>query len=433
MARISVIGLGKLGVPMAAIFASKGHSVIGVDLDIKRVQAIRSRIDPVGETGVGQLLRGSCNGRAKIMLEATQDAIQAVRSTDFTFVVVGTPSIPSGRFSLKYVLESLTAIGHALKDKKSFHIVAITSTVCPGDMVGEITLALENASGKKVGKDFGLCYNPEFIALGTVIQNFLNPDFVLIGESDPVSGRVLSELYEQVCDNKPRIARMNLTNAEVTKLALNTFVTTKISYANMLARICEKLPGADVDVVTQTLGLDSRIGGKYLKGGSAFGGPCFPRDNLALMEVARALNVPADIPAATHAVNCSHSLRLYEIVQSVTKKAGRIGVLGLAYKPETGVVESSAGFDLARALVGGGYEVKVFDPHFNDGVIGAQKHITATNCVLGSDVVVVTIPCKEFLAVEEKSWHNKTVVDCWRLLRGKVPSSARYVGIGLGV
>src|SRR5260370_564053 len=141
----------------------------------------------------------------------------------------------------------------------------------PGSMGGPIKSAVERASGKRCGVDFGLCYNPEFIALGTVIRDFYYPDFLLIGESDTRAGDVLSEIYKRTCKNSPALARMNWINAEITKLSVNTYITTKISYANMLARLCEKLPEADVNVVTDALGLDSRIGAKYLKGAVSYG------------------------------------------------------------------------------------------------------------------------------------------------------------------
>jgi UDPglucose 6-dehydrogenase len=195
-----------------------------------------------------------------------------------------------------------------------------------------------------------MCYNPEFIALGSVIRDFLNPDFVLIGESDERSGQVLEGIYRQVCENDPPIVRMNFINAELTKLAVNTFVTTKISFANMLARICERLPGADVDVVTRALGLDSRIGAKYLKGAVSYGGPCFPRDNLALIATARKVGAPADIAEATDRFNRWQVGWLADLVWAYLPEGGVVGILGLAYKPNTDVVEESVGLLLAGEL-----------------------------------------------------------------------------------
>ena len=182
---------------------------------------------------------------------------------------------------------------------------------------------LEKASGKRMGADFGLCYSPEFIALGSVIRDFLNPDMLLIGESDKRAGDFLQSLYAEVCENKPALARMSFVNAEITKLAVNTYVTTKISYANMLARICEKLSGANVDVITSALGLDTRIGSKYLKGAVSYGGPCFPRDNLALAQLAQQLGVPPDLAQTVDRFNRAQISWLADLVQHQSERHSR--------------------------------------------------------------------------------------------------------------
>ncbi len=174
--------------------------------------------------------------------------------------------------------------------------------------------ALERASGRRVGETLGLCYSPEFIALGNVIRDMLEPDMVLIGESDPRAGDVLERLYRGVCENDPPFRRMSLVNAELTKIAVNTYVTMKISYANALADMCERLPGADVDTVTDALGLDTRIGPKYLRGAIAYGGPCFPRDNKAFAVLARDLGAEPLLAEATDAVNVAQTDRLARIV-----------------------------------------------------------------------------------------------------------------------
>src|SRR4029077_7787926 len=296
--KVSVIGLGKLGSPMAACLAAKGLDVIGIDTDPRKVEAINQGRPPVHEPGLREML-----AQAKGRLSAGTAMEDGVLSAEATFVVVATPSEPEGGFSLRYVEPVCAAIGRALAKRSGYHLVCLTSTVMPGVTGGPVRDILEENSGKRCGVDFGLCYSPEFIALGSVIRDFLNPDFLLIGESDPRSGALLESFYRVVCENNPAVARMNFINAEVTKLAVNTYITTKISFANMIARICEQLPKADVDVVTGALGLDQRIGGKYLKGAISYGGPCFPRDNLALGALAEQLGAPADLAQATHKFN----------------------------------------------------------------------------------------------------------------------------------
>jgi UDPglucose 6-dehydrogenase len=301
---------------------------------------------------------------------------------------------------------------------------------------------LEKESGKRCGKDFGLCYSPEFIALGSVIRDFLNPDFVLIGESDPRSGDILESLYQQVCENSPSAARMNFVNAEIAKLAVNTYVTTKISFANMLARICEKLPDANVDAVTAALGLDTRIGRKYLKGAISYGGPCFPRDNLALAALARRVGASAEVAQATDQFNRSQVKWLADVVASCAPEGGAVGVLGLTYKPNTDVVEGSFGMLLAQELADRGVTVIAYDPAGGANsarALGNNVRLasSAEECIAQSDVVVLATPWPEFDEIPQEQWARqgsvRTIIDCWRTLR-QLHSAAgiRYFELGTG-
>ncbi|MDX1611057.1 MAG: nucleotide sugar dehydrogenase, partial [Candidatus Thermoplasmatota archaeon] len=275
--RLSVIGLGKLGSCMAAVFAAQGYEVVGLDVDPDTVEAVAQGRAPVPEPQLQDTI-----DRAEGRLTATLDYEEAVQGTDASFIIVPTPSKDDGSFALDYVLDAGRSIGKALAKKEGYHLVVLTSTVLPGSTQHGLQEVIEEASGKECGEDFGLCYSPEFIALGSVIQDMLEPDMVLIGESDSHAGDLLARIYQRTCTNDPPIQRMNFVNAELAKIALNTFVTTKITFANILAETCENLPGADVDDVTRALGKDTRIGPTYIKGSVGYGGPCFPRDNVAL-------------------------------------------------------------------------------------------------------------------------------------------------------
>jgi UDPglucose 6-dehydrogenase len=261
---VSVVGLGKLGVCLAACAASKGVRVIGVDLNPRTIALVNNGKPPVIEPGLAEMIEAN-----RERLKATRDMSVAVAESSISFIVVPTPSEPSGAFSLRYVMRAIEEIGRSLRNKNDYHLVVVVSTVLPGSTEFGILPILERSSGKSCGKDFGLCYGPEFIALGDVLRGMLRPDFVLIGEWDTRAGMILQSWYERFCENSPPICRMNLVNAELTKIAVNTYVTTKISFSNMLSTICERLPGADVDTVTNALGLDSRIGRRYLTGGLA--------------------------------------------------------------------------------------------------------------------------------------------------------------------
>src|SRR3981189_3515228 len=218
-------------------------------------------------------------------------------------------------------------------------------------------MPLGAASGRTVGRELGVWYVSEFIALGSVVRDMRQPDSILIGESDAKAGDMLQTIYLQMCENKPPVQRMNFINAELTKISVNTYVTTKISYANMLADICDRLPGADVDAVTKALGADTRIGPKYLKGALGYGGPCFPRDNVAFAALARQIGAAADVAEATDRINNYQVDRLTGLVAKFAKAGMRIAILGLSYKPQTPAVEESHSVKLAANLADAGHTV----------------------------------------------------------------------------
>jgi UDPglucose 6-dehydrogenase len=234
----SIIGLGKLGASMAAAIASRGFHVIGVDVSERTVEALNSGRGPVQETGLDELV-----DRNRERLRGTTSHRDAVLNSDISFVIVPTPSDNRGAFSLQYATFAFRELGKALREKRDYHLIVLTSTVLPGATRFGLLPVLERESGKKCGPDFGLCYSPEFIALGSVIRDFLSPDFNLIGEFDERSGAFLEACYAQVMLNNAPARRMSIENAELTKIAVNTYVTTKVTFANMLADICEHLPG----------------------------------------------------------------------------------------------------------------------------------------------------------------------------------------------
>ena len=434
--KISVIGLGKLGAPLAAVLASKGFSVVGTDLHRPYVDSINAGEAPVDEPRLQELIEAN-----RDRLRATMDAAAAVAETDVTFIIVPTPSDESGRFRNSYILTAIEAVGAGLRQKNSYHVVVVTSTVMPGSTGGEIRAALEVASGRSLGEQLGLCYNPEFIALGSVVRDMLSPDVILIGESDAKAGDVLERIYQQSCDNKPAVHRMNFVNAELTKISVNTFVTTKISYANMLADICDRIAGADVDVVTAAVGADSRIGAKYLRGAIGYGGPCFPRDNVAFASLARTIGARAELAEATDLVNRHQVERVVGAILARTTHPGPIGILGLSYKPDTAVVEQSQGVALAGRLIAEGHEVIAYDPKALDNAQAALAGsmiaaASAEECVRRASIVVVMTPWPEFRSIPLSAFtrpQRLTVIDCWRLFaREEVGTVAEVVYLGQG-
>jgi UDPglucose 6-dehydrogenase len=434
---ISVIGLGKLGASMAAAFASKGFDVVGVDVNHVSVDLVNEGKAPVQETDLGETI---WDNRSRI--KATLSHEEAVLASDISFVIVPTPSDENGSFSLQYAKWAFKKIGKALRKKTTYHNVVLTSTVLPGSTRQALVPILEKESGKKAGKDFGVCYSPEFIALGSIIRNFLNPDFTLIGEIDQRAGEHLESIYRRVMSNGAPAARMSLENAELTKISVNTFVTTKITFANMLADMCEKLPGGDIDVVTNALGLDERIGRKYLTGAIGYGGPCFPRDNVALSYIARELGVQASLAETTDSMNRTIAEKIARRVMPLLEPEATVAVLGLSYKPYSHVTEESQGVSLARYLSKAGFRVVAFDPMSKEMALeDLRRDIlvldSIAECISQAQAVLITTPDPAFIGLEagdfKNGWAEVLVFDFWRILNDKLAKAPhiRYIGIGL--
>lgn len=438
MENISVVGLGKLGLCIAACFADKGFKVIGVDIDKEKIEKINKGMSPIEETGLDKLIK-----KIKGNLKTTHDYEQAVLNSNITFIVVATPSLADGGFSNEYLEKVFHKIGVILKKKREYHLVVITSTVMPQTTDKIAKYLLENISRKKCGRDFGLAYNPEFIALGSVIHDFLNPDFILIGEANKKDGDILEGLYRKTCENHPCFARMSPLNAEIAKISLNCYITTKITFANCLAAICEKVKGADANIITKALGLDSRIGSKYIKPGLGYGGPCFPRDNVAFSAFARSLEVRSKLAEMVDEVNRDQVLRVVNRINEIfknldrNKNKGKIGILGLSYKANTPVIEDSQALNIVQLLVNEGYCVSVYDPQAQEnarGVLGNTVRYAKNkeDCLSDVDLGVIAVPWQEFEKLNfNKLNKNIILLDCWRLLRNLKGMNIKYLGAGL--
>lgn len=420
---------------MAAGFASRGFQVIGVDINPHAVACFNEGRAPVHETGLEDLISAH---REKI--RASLDPEEAVANSEISFVIVPTPSDARGAFTLQYARHAFKGLGQALRKKNSYHVVVMTSTVLPGATRYGLLPILEKESGKKCGPDFGLCYNPEFIALGSVIRDFLNPDFYLLGQYDERSGDALESVHQRVSLNQAPVKRMSLENAELAKISVNSFVTMKISFANMLAGFCQKIPGGDVDVVSDALGLDQRIGRKYLTGGFGFGGPCFPRDNVALDFMGKSLGVDTRLLRANDEYNRHLAISYLENFRSHIPPNSTVAVLGLAYKPDSHVVEESPGIYLCRALADAGYRVIGHDPLAADGARQALgEHALVTDsleqALKNADVVLICTPDKLYRQLELRNLSSKNkkivVIDFWRILP-KLESAALVHYIPLG-
>lgn len=431
---MSVVGLGKLGSCLAACLASKGYQTLGIDNQRGVVDLVASHRAPVEEPGLQELL-----SKSKKTLTATSDLGRAIDETDITFIIVPTPSQKDGSFTDKYVRDVLGPLAKRLGDsKKAYHLFAITSTVSPGTIDGRLIPLIEKHSGRKVNDGFGMAYNPEFIALGSVIDDFKSPDMVLIGESDSRVGDMIEHIYGVICENDPHIARMSLISAEITKIALNSYVTMKISFANTLAGICEVIDGAQIDLITQAIGADKRISPHYIKGGMSFGGPCFPRDSRAFSSFAKEYGKSSHLSKATDIVNKERIAQIIKMIRMRMGKVKKLTVLGLSYKPGTPVVEESPSIAIIEGLLkkDPALSIRVYDRLATDNAkaeLGDKVRYSHTleGSLKGANAIVVATADKEFRKLGEILPKKPLILfDCWRMLREKVPDNVEYVSLG---
>jgi UDPglucose 6-dehydrogenase len=353
---VSVCGLGKLGACMAATFAARGFAVVGVDIDPEKIRKVNAGEAPVDEPLLAETIK---EGRERF--RATDDPSETV-ATDASFFIPPSPSLPDGSFATEYLLKAMQPVAKAIRAAgKKGHIFVCSSTTTPGAVDSVLIPMLEKETGWKCGSEFSVCYNPEFIALGNVINGLLEPDLVLIGESDPASGAALEELYRTYTRNKCRIVRMSIISAELTKISVNSYITMKISFTNQLRMIAVQFPKANINTILDAIGTDTRIGKKYLRAGLSFGGPCFPRDNRLLAYTARKAGVEAPLAEASDKVNEQTKSSLLKTVTSLVPTGATVLVLGISYKPDTYITEESAGLHLAQNLKRQGYRVIVHD------------------------------------------------------------------------
>jgi UDPglucose 6-dehydrogenase len=310
---VSVVGMGKLGLCLAAVFAKKGLRTIAVDIERKVVEAVNRGRSPIIEPGLDEIIAEV----AGTTLRATLDHREAIEGSDVTFVLVSTPSNPDGSFSNRYVESALRSLAAAFgQSTKGYHLFVISSTVVPGSTEGSFIPLIEEVSGRKLHRDFDVCYDPDFVALGDVINGFLKPDLVVIGESTARGGELVEAIHRRVCESTPYIGRMSLVSAEIAKVSLNSYITVKITFANMLATICQRIPGADIDAITRAIGADPRISPLYLRGGPAYGGTCFPRDTKAFITFAGQHRHDAGMIRAVERINEAQHTELASLVMT---------------------------------------------------------------------------------------------------------------------
>lgn len=437
--KISLVGLGKLGLPLISCITKAGYETIGVDISENIVNAINRGECSSTEPGLAEIIKEH-GGKE---LKATTSHLEAMQQTDVTFVLTATPSKADGTFSNEQVESALIELAKSLGEvDKDYHLFVISSTVVPTSTNDQFIPLIEKFSGKALGKDFGIAFDPDFVALGSVVNDFLKPDLIIIGESDSKAGDIVESIHKKMCLNEPKISRMSIINAEIAKVCLNTYITAKITFANMISNLCERIPGSNCDAITKGIGWDKRISPYYFSGGLAFGGTCFPRDTVAFRQIAAKYELDTPLIEAIDQVNQFQDENLLDVVLRNAKNcnARTVGVMGLAFKENTPVITQSPSIKLVQNLLHEGIDVAVYDPLASDAAKAIFEDRIAymeseASLLEKSDLCVVALRSKHFkLAVEMYAQASPVVVlDCWRMLDvDLLPKAIDYVALGQG-
>jgi len=385
-------------------FTEMDNEVIFIDANKKIVDAINSATPPIFEKGLKELMQKNIG-----KYRATSD-YKSIIETDITFICVGTPSREDGSIDLTFVKAAAAEVGKALKEKNDFHVVVIKSTVVPGTTEEVVKPIIERESGKNAFKDFGLAMNPEFLREGNAIEDFFNPDRIVMGIKDEKTKHVLETLYSRfTC---PKLIT-DIKTAEMIKYVSNAFLATKISFANEIGNICKKL-GIDAYEVFKGVGLDHRISPLFFRAGIGFGGSCFPKDIKALIAKAEDAGENPRLLKAVIEVNEEQPLRLIELLRRHIPdlKGKTIGVLGLAFKPDTDDVRESRAIPIVKTLLQEGVKVIAYDPkameNFRQLFPEIEYASSGDYVVENSDAVLIVTEWKEF---DELDYKGKVVVD----------------------
>jgi UDPglucose 6-dehydrogenase/GDP-mannose 6-dehydrogenase len=446
MMRISVVGTGYVGLVSGACFADRGHQVTCIDNDAGKVAKISAGVSPIHEKGLDELLTRNL-GKT---LTATTDLQSAVQGTELSLIAVGTP-FDGTEIDTRYVEQAATEIGQALRDKDAYHVVVVKSTVVPGTTDKVVLTALEKASGKKAGADFGVGMNPEFLREGEAIADFMNPDRVVLGGLDERTHEALRKVYEPFTDVDVLVT--NNKTAEMIKYASNSLLATLISFSNEIGNLCSSIGGIDALEVMHGVHLDKRFspilpGGErispafitYLEAGCGFGGSCFPKDVKALIAHGQKHASPMRLLESVIEINQHQPSQVLARVEKhfPSLKDVDIAVLGLAFKPGTDDMRESPAIPIVNALREKKAKIKAYDPVakaeaqkvFGDQGIQYCEDLEET--IADAQVILLLTRWDEFKQIPQllERTHSQAVLVDGRRMIGK-DSVGRYEGIGI--
>jgi len=446
--RVCVIGTGYVGLVTGVCLSHIGHDVICVDNNEEKVKLMQSGQSPIYEPGLSELMQSSAQSEK---LTFTSDLAKGVSHGEILYIAVGTPPLPTGESDTRYVEAVARGIGTHLKDEYKVIVNKSTVPIGSGDWVRMIVLDGNKESGSNIEPAFDVVSNPEFLREGSAVFDTFNPDRIVLGGNSDKAISMMQELYKplvtrEFAEDKSAppvpVVITDLSSAEMIKYAANSFLATKISFINEVANICDRV-GADVTQVAAGIGLDSRIGGKFLDAGIGWGGSCFPKDVSALVHTADDYGYESELLKAAISVNQRQRLLALEKLQNELKilKGKTVGLLGLTFKPDTDDMRDAPALDLIEQLNRLGARVKAYDPIVSQSGLshGLSNVIIETNAEMladGCDALVLVTDWKEFLKLDfgkmSKSMHHPLIIDGRNFLDKEAIEAAglHYIGMG---
>ena len=433
--KIGVIGLGFVGLSLSSVLASKGYNVVGIDIDKDKCDKISKGVSPFFEPGLEKVL---LNGLKKKLVVKTDFSL--INDCDMIFVTVGTPQKSNGSIELSMIKNAVSTIGKIIAKSKKNQILFIKSTVTPGTLQNIILPIVEKKSGKKAGKAFGLISNPEFLQESSAISDTKYPHVVVLGGYKTKYMKKAKIFFSNLHPNIP-IIETNHQTAEMIKYANNSFLATKISFINQLANICQNIPGASIDDIAKTIGLDPRIGNLFLNAGPGYGGSCLPKDVKAIMNFSSKIGVS---PLLLNAVEKSNQQQIDNTINLIEKNCGNlkgknISILGLSFKPKTDDIRDSISLLIIEKLLKKQAKIKVHDPMAIENVKKKYKNkITYSNSI--SDALkdsycgVIMTAWPEYSKIKNKNLENmkkRIIIDTRRILKDQ-KLDCIYNAIGIG-
>ncbi len=433
---ISIFGLGYVGAVSAVCLAKQGHRIIGVDSNPAKTELINKGVAPIVEPGVEEMLRQAVSDGK---LHASTNLTDAVQQSDLSLVCVGTPSNANGSLNLDQVLRVAEQVGQALRLKNGYHGLVIRSTVLPGT-VDKAAAIIARESGKRLGHDFGVASNPEFLREGTSVVDFENPPFTVVGGSDETIVNLLRQLYGGIA---APFFSVKVREAEILKYACNAFHAVKVTFANEIGALCKR-EDIDSHVVMKIFAEDTKlnISPYYLKPGFAFGGSCLPKDVRAITYEARRLDVATPLLQSLIPSNEAQIQRAIDWVIQTRRK--KVGVLGLSFKKDTDDMRESPIVTVVETLIGKGFDLSIYDANVNIArLIGANKsyieqeipHISSLmkasieEVLEHAEVILVANKGEEFRAALDRVKPGQLVYDLVRISEERTTGNGRYEGI----